>query len=71
MKHKRSQVKQQEIFIRRQQVLELASDSYTERNIAAQLHVPLATVHRDLVFFKRRQKRVWITMYGTSYHFDI
>jgi hypothetical protein len=56
MKHKRSQVEQQKIFIRRQQVLELASDGYTERNIAAQLHVPLTTVHRDLTFFRRMAK---------------
>jgi FixJ family two-component response regulator len=56
MKHKRSQVEQQKMFIRRQQVLELASDGYTERNIAAQLHVPLTTVHRDLTFFRRMAK---------------
>jgi hypothetical protein len=57
MKHKRSQVEQQKIFIRRQQVLELASDGYTERNIAAQLHIPLTTVHRDITFFRSMAKK--------------
>jgi hypothetical protein len=50
-------VEQQKIFIRRQQVLELASDGYTERNIAAQLHIPLTTVHRDITFFRSMAKK--------------
>jgi ATP/maltotriose-dependent transcriptional regulator MalT len=71
MKHKCSQVEQQKIFIRRQQVLELASDGYTERNISAQLHVPLTTYIEILHSLGVWQKRLWIVMYRTSYHFDI
>lgn len=57
MKYKRSRVKQEEVFIRRQQVLALASDGYTERNIATQLHISAATVNRDIAYFKREAKK--------------
>jgi predicted transcriptional regulator len=44
MKYLTSQVKQQQLEWRRVQVLELASEGYSQREIAGKLHVDLAAV---------------------------
>ena len=48
------QQKQKQIDWRRSRTLELSSKGYTEREIASTLQVHCTTVHRDLVFLKKR-----------------
>jgi IS30 family transposase len=45
---------QQQIEWRKSQVLELSSRGYTEREIASTLQVHCTTVHRDLVYLRKR-----------------
>ena len=50
MKQMTSEMKQQQLEWRRAQVLELASEGYTQREIASKLQVDLAAVNRDIQF---------------------
>ena len=56
MKQTRSEIKQEQIDWRRDKVLQLAGDEYTEREIASQLLISPATIHRDLVLLKEQAK---------------
>lgn len=57
MQQSRSDVKQEQLQWRRDKVLELAADGYSEREIATQLKLTSdTTVHRDLVFLKQQAK---------------
>ena len=47
---------QQQIEWRKNQVLELSSQGYTEREIASRLQVHCTTVHRDLVFLNKQAR---------------
>jgi transposase len=47
-------MKQQQIEWRRAQVLELASEGYTQREIASKLQVDLAAVNRDIHFLRQQ-----------------
>ena len=49
-----SEVKQQQLDWRRAQVLELASEGYTQREIASKLQVDLAAVNRDIPFLRQQ-----------------
>lgn len=49
-----SEVKQQQLEWRRSQVLELASQGYTQREIARKLQVDLAAVNRDIQFLRQQ-----------------
>ena len=49
-----SEVKQQQLEWRRAQVLELASEGYTQREIANKLHIDLAAVNRDIQFLRQQ-----------------
>lgn len=49
-----SEVKQQQLEWRRSQVLDLASEGYSQREIASKLHVDLATVNRDFQFLRHQ-----------------
>jgi DNA-binding transcriptional regulator LsrR (DeoR family) len=55
MKQMTSEVKQQ-LEWRRAQVLELASEGYTQREIAGKLQVDLAAVNRDIQFLRQQAK---------------
>jgi hypothetical protein len=46
----------QQIEWRKNQVLELSSQGYTEREIASRLQVHCTTVHRDLVFLNKQAR---------------
>jgi DNA-binding transcriptional regulator LsrR (DeoR family) len=54
MKQMTSEVKQQQLEWRRAQVLELASEGYTQREIASKLQVDLTAVNRDIQFLRQR-----------------
>jgi predicted transcriptional regulator len=54
MKHLTSEVKQQQLEWRRSQVLELASEGYTQREIANKLQVDLTAVNRDIQFLRHQ-----------------
>ena len=54
MKHLTSEVKQQQLEWRRAQVLELSSEGYSQREIAAKLQVDLAAVNRDIQFLRQQ-----------------
>jgi predicted transcriptional regulator len=54
MKQMTSEVKQQQLEWRRAQVLELASEGYSQREIAAKLQVDLAAVNRDIQFLRQQ-----------------
>jgi DNA-binding transcriptional regulator LsrR (DeoR family) len=54
MKQMTSELKQQQLEWRRAQVLELASEGYTQREIAAKLQVDLAAVNRDIQFLRQQ-----------------
>jgi DNA-binding transcriptional regulator LsrR (DeoR family) len=56
MKQMTSEVKQQQLEWRRAQVLELASEGYTQREIASRLQVDLAAVNRDIQFLRQQAK---------------
>jgi transposase len=56
MKQMTSEVKQQQLEWRRAQVLELASEGYTQREIAHKLQVDLAAVNRDIQFLRQQAK---------------
>jgi hypothetical protein len=56
MQQSYTQLKQKEILWRRDKVLELAGDGYTEREIASQLQISDTTIHRDLTLLKREAK---------------
>ena len=47
-------VKQQQPDWRRSKVLELSSQGYTEREVSEVLKVSDSTVHRDLVFIRKK-----------------
>lgn len=52
-----SQMQQQQIDWRRSRTLELASQGYTEREIASRLQVNCATTHRDLAFLRKQAQQ--------------
>jgi hypothetical protein len=54
MKQMTSEMKQQQLDWRRTQVLELASEGYTQREIASRLQVDLAAVNRDIQFLRQQ-----------------
>jgi DNA-binding NarL/FixJ family response regulator len=54
MKQMTSEVKQQQLEWRRAQVLELASEGYTQREIASKLQVDIAAVNRDIRFLRHQ-----------------
>jgi DNA-binding transcriptional regulator LsrR (DeoR family) len=54
MKQLTSEVKQQQLEWRRSQVLELASEGYTQREIASKLQVDLTAVNRDIQFLRHQ-----------------
>jgi DNA-binding transcriptional regulator LsrR (DeoR family) len=54
MQQMTSEVKQQQLEWRRAQVLELASEGYTQREIASKLQVDLTAVNRDIQFLRQR-----------------
>lgn len=49
-----SEAKQQQLEWRRAQVLELASEGYSQREIARKLQVDLAAVNRDIQFLRQQ-----------------
>jgi predicted transcriptional regulator len=49
-----SEVKQQQLEWRRARVLELASEGYTQREIANKLQIDLAAVNRDIQFLRQQ-----------------
>jgi IS30 family transposase len=54
MRQTTSEVKQQQLEWRRYQVLELASEGYTQREIASKLQVDLTAVNRDIQFLRHQ-----------------
>jgi hypothetical protein len=54
VRHLTSEVRQQEIDWRRSRVLELSSEGYSIREIAAKLQVDKSAVSRDLQFLRQR-----------------
>jgi hypothetical protein len=54
MKHLNSEMKQQQLEWRRSQVLELASQGYSQREIASKLQVNLSAVNRDIQFLRQQ-----------------
>ena len=56
MKHKQSDMKQEEIRWRRDKILELSSRGNSEREIAATLQISPATAHRDIVYLNQLAK---------------
>jgi hypothetical protein len=54
VKYLDSEVKQQQLDWRRAQVLELASEGYSQREIANRLQVDLAAINRDIQFLKHQ-----------------
>jgi IS30 family transposase len=54
MKQMTSEMKQQQLEWRRSQVLELASQGYSQREIAQKLQVDLAAVNRDIQFLRQQ-----------------
>ena len=53
MKQTISEVKQQQLDWRRSQVLELASQGYSQREIAKELQIDLTAVNRDIQFLRQ------------------
>src|SRR5918993_774561 len=49
-----SEMKQQQLDWRRSRVLELASEGYSQREIAQKLQVDLAAVNRDIQFLRQQ-----------------
>jgi predicted transcriptional regulator len=49
-----SEMKQQQLEWRRAQVLELASEGYSQREIASRLQVDLAAVNRDIQYLRQQ-----------------
>ena len=56
MKLLTSEMKQQQLEWRRAQVLELASEGYSQREIASKLQVDVAAINRDIQFLKQQAK---------------
>jgi orotate phosphoribosyltransferase-like protein len=56
MKRTNTSTKQRQILWRRDKVLELASNGYSEREIADQLKISDTTIHRDLTLLKAQAK---------------
>ena len=56
MKHKQSDMKQEEIRWRRDKILELSSRGNSEREIAATLQISPATAHRDIAYLNQLAK---------------
>jgi hypothetical protein len=54
MKHLASEMKQQQLEWRRARVLELASEGYSQREIAHKLQVDLTAVNRDIQFLRQQ-----------------
>jgi hypothetical protein len=57
MKQMTSEMKQQQLEWRRTQVIELASEGYTQREIASKLQVDLAAVNRDIQFLRQQAQQ--------------
>jgi hypothetical protein len=56
MKQMTSEMKQQQLEWRRSQVLELASQGYSQRDIARRLQVDPAAVNRDIQFLRKQAR---------------
>jgi len=56
MRHTVPEVRQSQIDWRRQKILELASDGYSNREISTQLKIPHATVDRDVLQLRAEAK---------------
>jgi DNA-binding NarL/FixJ family response regulator len=54
MNQSRSTVMQQQMEWRRTQVLQLAADGYSEREIATQLQISQPTIHRDISHLRKQ-----------------
>jgi predicted transcriptional regulator len=54
VKRLNSEVKQQQLDWRRSRVLELASEGYSQREIAHKLNVDPAAVNRDIQFLRQQ-----------------
>jgi transposase len=50
----KSKMKQRELDWRRSQVLELSSEGYSQREIAARLQLDAAAVNRDIQFLRQQ-----------------
>lgn len=57
MNQSRSEINQQQIEWRQSQILTLAADGYSEREIAAQLRISQPTIHRDIALLKQQAKQ--------------
>jgi len=57
MKQMTTEMKQQQLEWRRAQVLELASEGYTQREIASKLQVDLIAVNRDIQFLRQQAQQ--------------
>jgi DNA-binding NarL/FixJ family response regulator len=56
MNQSRSEINRQQIEWRHSQVIQLAADGYSEREIAAQLHPSQPTIHRDIALLRQQSK---------------
>ncbi|MGA9317554.1 MAG: helix-turn-helix domain-containing protein [Nitrososphaeraceae archaeon] len=56
MNQSRSEINRQQIEWRHSQVIQLAADGYSEREIAAQLHLSQPTIHRDIALLRQQSK---------------
>jgi IS30 family transposase len=56
MNQSRSEMNRLQIEWRHSQVIQLAADGYSEREIAAQLHLSQPTIHRDIATLRQQAK---------------
>jgi hypothetical protein len=56
MNQSRSEINRQQIEWRHSQVIQLAADGYSEREISAQLHLSQPTIHRDIALLRQQSK---------------
>ena len=56
MGHMKSEIRQAQVDWRRQTILQLASDGYSNREISVRLKIPHSTVDRDIIVLRREAK---------------
>ena len=56
MRQSNTEVRQSQIDWRRQKILELASNGFSNREISTQLKIPHATVDRDIIVLRKEAK---------------
>ena len=66
-----TRLKQKQILWRQYQVLDLAGDGFSEREIVTRLHISDRTIHMDIVYLRARPRKTFASTWMNSLPFEL